>query len=91
MKLTFHATLRPVVGERTLDIALPPGATVATLIEILVERWPGLSEHLQAEQGELSRRVNVFVAGRNARWLDGAATALDGVAEVDFFPPIAGG
>ncbi len=91
MKLTFYATLRPIVGSRTLDIELPPGATIQTLIESLADRWPALREHLLTEEGGLSRRVNIFVAGRNVRWLDGAATPLVGGDEIDFFPPVAGG
>lgn len=91
MKATFYATLRPIVGARSVEIELPAGASVQTLIEALAERWPALREHLFTEEGGLSRRVNVFVAGRNVRWLEGAATPLDGAAEVDFFPPVAGG
>jgi len=91
VKLTFYATLRPIVGARTLDIELRCDATVQALIETLAERWPALREHLLTEEGGLSRRVNIFVAGRNVRWLDGAATRLDGQEEIDFFPPVAGG
>lgn len=91
MRVTFYATLRPIVGARSVEIELALGATVQTLIEALAERWPALREHLFSEEGGLSRRVNVFVAGRNVRWLEGAATLLDGIEEVDFFPPVAGG
>ncbi len=91
MKATFYATLRPIVGARSVEIDLAPGATVQTLIELLAGRWPGLREHLFTDEGGLSRRVNVFVNGRNVRWLEGGATQLDGVGEVDFFPPVAGG
>ena len=91
MRVAFYATLRPIVGARSVEIELPPGATVQTLIEALGERWPALREHLFTEEAGLSRRVNVFVAGRNARWLEGAATLLDGIEEVDLIPPVAGG
>lgn len=91
MKLSFHATLRAIVGARTVEFELPPDATIQTLIESLAERWPALREHLLTEEGGLSRRVNIFVAGRNVRWLDGAATRIDGEAQIDFFPPVAGG
>ncbi len=91
MVITFHATLRAIVGARTVVVELPPRASVQTLIETLDARWPALHEHLFSEDGGLSRRVNVFVNGRNVRWLDGAATALDGAETVDLFPPVAGG
>ena len=37
------------------------------------------------------RRVNVFVEGRNIRWLEGLATPLEPDQVVDIFPPVAGG
>jgi len=90
MRVVFYATLRAIAGFEA-EVELPEGATVQTLVDDLAERWPALREHLLTEDGDLSRRVNVFVAGRNVRWLEGAATSLAGVAEVDLFPPVAGG
>ena len=89
--MTLYATLRAIAGERRFDVALPPGADVMVLLEELAGRWPEMREHFFTEEGGLSRQVNVFVGGRNVRWLDGGATSLDGVAEVDLFPPVAGG
>ena len=91
MRVRVYATLRPIVGGPEVDVELPKGATVQNLIELLSARWPDLREHLLTDDGGLSRRVNVFVGGRNVRWMDGAATSLAGVAEVDLFPPVAGG
>ncbi len=91
MQVTLFATLRAIAGERRIALALPPGATVMTLLEALAERWPEMREHFFTEEGGLSRQVNVFIGGRNVRWLEGAETSLDGVEEVDLFPPVAGG
>lgn len=91
MEVRVYATLRPIVGAASVEIELPAEATVQTLIEHLSARWPDLAEHLLTEEGGLSRRVNVFLAGRNVRWLEGAATPLAGVDEIDLFPPVAGG
>ncbi|MGH0029410.1 MAG: ubiquitin-like small modifier protein 1 [Myxococcota bacterium] len=86
-----YATLRPIVGGREVDVPLPRDGSVIELARAMVERWPDLAEHLLTEDGHLSRRVNVFVGGRNARWLDGEATRLSPDARVDVFPPVAGG
>ena len=91
MEVCFYANLRPLVGADRVELELERGATVRSLLGELLRRWPALGEHLVTAEGELSRRVNLFVEGRNARWLQGEATPLDGVAQVDLFPPVAGG
>ncbi|MGE4652106.1 MAG: ubiquitin-like small modifier protein 1 [Myxococcota bacterium] len=91
MRISFYATLRPIVGQRSVELPLHEGASVRELVDTLATRWPGLSEHLFDEAGGLSRRVNVFVEGRNIRWLEGLETPLHGWQAVDIFPPVAGG
>ena len=91
MRVSFYATLRPIVGDRSVEIPLAEGATVRELVDALASRWPELSEQLFDEEGGLSRRVNVFVEGRNVRWLEGLETSLEPDQAVDIFPPVAGG
>ena len=91
MRVSFYATLRPIVGDRSVEIPLAEGATVRELVDALASRWPELSEQLFDEEGGLSRRVNVFVEGRDIRWLDGVETPLLPGQKVDIFPPVAGG
>ncbi len=92
MQVSFFATLRPIVGGRDFDISLPAGATVRDLAEELARRWPGLREHLFTDEGALSRRVAIYVDGRDARWLpDADATALSEGDCIALIPPAAGG
>ena len=91
MRVSFYATLRPIVGARSVEIPLAEGATVRELVAALASRWPELSAQLFDEEGGLSRRVNVFVGGRDIRWLEGVETPLQPGQEVDIFPPVAGG
>ena len=92
MQVRFFATLREVVGGRAFEVELREGATVRELAEELARRWPGLREHLFTEQGALSRRVGIYVDGRNVRWLpDGDATVLSARQSVALIPPAAGG
>ena len=92
MQVSFFATLREIVGGKTFDVALPEGATVRDLAEQLSERWPELREELFTEEGALSRRVGVYVDGRNVRWLpDGDATVLTEGQSIAVIPPAAGG
>jgi molybdopterin synthase sulfur carrier subunit len=92
VQVSFFASLRSIVGGRDFDVSLPAGATVRDLAEELVRRWPGLREHLFTDDGTLSRRVAIYVDGRNVRWLpDGDATALSEGDCVALIPPAAGG
>lgn len=92
MRVRLYATLRALVGAKTLELPLAQGATVLDLARVLVERHPELAEHVFDEQGGLSRRVHFMLDGRNVRWLpEGAATVLEPGHEVALFPPAAGG
>ncbi|MDJ0847115.1 MAG: MoaD/ThiS family protein [Myxococcota bacterium] len=91
MRIRVHATLRPIVGGRDVDVPLEPGATVRDLVLRMVECWPDL-EDLLLRDGDLSRHVHVFVDGRSSRFLpDGADTVLKEGQEVDVAPAVAGG
>jgi len=93
MLIGFYATLRPIVGGKTIDVDLPGGATVRELVDHLITRFPELGPILiDEETGTLSRRVHVFVDGRSAIYLDeGLETPLSTDRRVDVFPAIAGG
>jgi MoaD family protein len=92
VQVSFFATLRPIVGGRNFDVPLPAGATVRDLAEELARRWPELREYLFTDEGGLSRRVAIYVDGRNVRWLpDADATVLAEAQSIALIPPVAGG
>jgi len=92
VKVSFYATLRPVVGAKHVELALPEGATVADLLDALLEGYPDLRPHLFGKDGRLSRHVHVFVNGRGAVYLPKRLdTALAPRDVVDIFPAVAGG
>lgn len=92
VRVRFYATFRPIVGGKHADVAVPDGATVGDLLEAVLDRWPDLREHLLREDGSLSKRANLFVDGRAARFLpDGLDTPLAPGQEIDCFPAVAGG
>jgi len=92
VRVHFYATLRPIVGEKTVDIPLPEGATVGDLLDAILRRWPALRELLLDERGHLSRHVHIFVDGRSHAHLPEAlATPLTGAEQLDIFPAVAGG
>lgn len=75
-------------GESRVSAA---GATVTDLLNSLDATYPGLSERLREDDGQIRRFVNIFVNGSNIRELDGAATALRSGDEVGIIPAMAGG
>ena len=81
--------LRPQVGgEKQLELE---GATVAQLVESLVERFPALRSQLLTDGGELNRFVNVYVNGQDVRYLQGLETPVQPRDEVRLLPAMAGG
>jgi molybdopterin synthase sulfur carrier subunit len=92
MKVNFYATLRQVVGTKTVDLALAEGATVHQLVAEMIRCYPGLQRELLDEQGQLYGHVHVFVNGRDAQYLEnGLDTPLSTEDTLGVFPAVGGG
>lgn len=92
MRVNFYATLRPIVGGKTVDFAVEEGITVAQLVDTIITDYPPLRQQLLNEQGELYPHVHVFVNGRDAPALaQGMQTPLTEADLLDIFPAVAGG
>jgi len=75
-------------GEKAVEVE---GGTVGAAVQALVGRHPGLAEQLLTPEGELHRFVNVYVNGRDVRYLEGLSTPLESRDEIRLLPAIAGG
>ena len=64
---------------------------IASAIQALQARFPGIGERLTDESGEVRRFVNVYVNGEDIRFLKNRDTPLQDGAEVSIIPAIAGG
>lgn len=92
MIVTFYATLRRVVGEKTVEFPFPQGATVRELLDEMIRCYPGLRQELLDEQGQLYQHVHLFIGGRDAAFLEnGLDTHLPDEAAVGVFPAVGGG
>jgi len=92
MKVNFFATLRPLVGGKSVKFELPERTTAAGLLALIVERFPPLRVELLDEQGQLYPHVHMFVNGRDAPYLEnGMDTILKPTDTVNIFPAVAGG
>ena len=87
--IKLPSVLRPHAnGEREIDVV---GGTVGDAVQALVGRHPGLAEQLLTPEGDLHRFVNVYVNGRDVRYLEGLSTPIEARDEIRLLPAIAGG
>lgn len=91
MDVAFYATLRQVVGTKTVAFDLASGATVRSLLDEVTRRFPPLGGLIWKPDGSLGDYIKVFVDGREIRHLQMLDTPVSPSASVDIFPPVAGG
>ena len=77
-----------VGGQRSFESV---GDSVKTLIENINEAYPGFSEQILEEDGELRRFVNIYLNDEDIRYLDGLNTELTDDDTVSILPALAGG
>ena len=82
------ALLEQTGGARTVQVT---GGTVREVIAALEASWPGMAFRLCYETGELRVFVNVFLNGRNIRYLQGLETPVPTGATLHILPSVAGG
>ena len=92
MQVNVYATLRPIVGQKTVTVELSPGMTVRQLVLQLVEQIPGLKAELLDEALNFHSHMKLFVNGREVVYLpDQFETVLQTADKIDIFPPVGGG
>lgn len=92
MRVNFYATLRQVVGQKSIEVELSPGSTVQDLIAEMIRRHPALERELLDENGNLYQHVHIFVNGRDAPFLDQGLDTEIGLEDVvGVFPAVGGG
>ena len=75
-------------GEKAIEV---DGATIGAAVNALVGQHPALKEQLLTADGDLHRFVNVYLNGRDVRYLDGLSTPVGERDEIRLLPAIAGG
>ena len=92
MQVSFYATLRKIVGTKTVDFEMPENPTLQDVLDAVLAAYPDLREDLLDETGALSRHVHFFVDGRSSKWLpEGMTTPIDASCKLELFPAVAGG
>lgn len=91
MDVRFYATLRQIVGAKTVPFELAATATVKDLLVQASAQFPDLAQYIWLPDGGVSDYIKVFVDGREMRHLQLLDTPLPAGVEIDIFPPAAGG
>ena len=83
------SVLRATVGGvKSLEIE---GDSIRAVVSGLVARHPSLGSQLMSADGDLNRFVNVYVNGKDVRYLAGLDTPVAPTDEVRLLPAMAGG
>lgn len=92
MKVNFYATLRPIVGQKTVELNLPPGTTAIQLVLMFVKKYPAMRKELLDANDQFFPHMKFFINGREAIYLpDQFDTVIQPDDKVDIFPPVGGG
>jgi MoaD family protein len=92
LKVNFYATLRPIVGQKTVELNLPAGTTAIQLVRMFVRDYPAMKAELLDKEGNFPAHMKFFINGRQAEYLpDMMNTVLNPEDKIDIFPPVGGG
>ena len=92
MEINFYATLRAIVGKKTVKVDMPPNTTALQLVEMISAQYPALRAELLDAQNRFQRHMKMFINGREAVYLeDQFDTFIQPTDKVDIFPPVGGG
>ncbi len=81
--------LRKLTGEN--EVVSAEGSTIGEVLASLDKSYPGLTERICDEQGNVRRFVNIFLNDEDIRFLGEKETAVKDGDEISIVPAIAGG
>ena len=88
---TLH--LPTLLRQHAGDQASVPvaGADIGTCLLALCTAYPGLKSYVFSESGQLQCFINVYLNGKDIRYLDGVQTAVKPDDSIELLLSIAGG
>jgi len=89
VRVTLYGTLAKITGEKTADLeASNLKDAVSTLITKYGEQF---RNRIYNEKGNLRRFVNIYVNGKDIRFLDHLDTELNDEDKISIIPAVGGG
>lgn len=86
----FSAALKSATDGDT-ELELDFTGDVKSLLEVLKEKYGESFEKRLFENGSLRRFINVYLDGKDIRFLQGLDTSIPNGSEVLFLPAVSGG
>jgi sulfur-carrier protein len=90
VKVRIPTQLRPLAGGQS-ELEVEGASSLRELLGKLGADYPGLTERILDETGEIRRFINVYAGDEDVRFLQGLDTSLEGVGLVSVLPAVAGG
>jgi len=92
MRVDFYATLRQIIGSKTVDFPLPDGSTIGHLLEEVFIRYPAMRSELLDDEGQIHGHVHVLVNGRDVPYLENTLNSVIHIDDtISIFPAVGGG
>ena len=92
MKVNFYATLRAIVGQKTVEIDAHSNITAMEVVNKVIAVYPALRPELLDENNQFHEHMKFFINGREAVYMDNKMdTVVHLNDKVDIFPPVGGG
>lgn len=91
MEIKMYATLREVVGGKSVRLNHAEARTMQQILQELFGMFPTLEAKLLLKDGTMHSAFHFLVNGRDARYLDGLETLVKPTDDVRVFPPVGGG
>jgi len=89
VRITFHGALAKITGEKATDVE---ASTLKEVISILTAKFgERFEKRIFDETGKLARFVNIYVNGKDIRFLNHLDTELDDEDNVSIIPAVGGG
>ena len=83
--------LRPHASGSTEVVVQQECATVRDALTALAEQWPGVTERVLDERGQIRPHVNIFVETESVRFLRGLDTPVAERNTITILPAVSGG
>lgn len=92
MEVNFYATLRAIIGIKTIEVPLGEKMTAIELVDQITKKYPALRDELLDAENRFHRHMKLFINGREAVYLpDEFDTIIKPNDKIDIFPPVGGG
>ena len=87
----LSAQQRQLAGGKVAVVDVPPGATVADLLQALNRAYPPLGARILDENGQLNAGIQMLIDGRHIDFLQGPDSPVEQARDLMLIPPISGG